>query len=83
MADAIEQELSDFEKTLYSFDYDSELYGYKTWIDVDSFVDYFILNELTCNYDAGTFPPTCTRTSAANTACVSGTLTPPVRTTKT
>lgn len=54
MADAIEQDLSDFEKTLYSFDYDSELYGYKTWIDVDSFLDYFILNELTCNYDAGT-----------------------------
>ena len=54
LADAIEQELSDFEKALYSFDYDSEFYGYETWIDVDSFVDYFILNEFTCNYDAGT-----------------------------
>ena len=54
LADAIEQELSDFEKTLYSFDYDSALYGYETWIDVQSFVDYFLLNEFTCNYDAGT-----------------------------
>lgn len=54
LADAIEQELSDFEKALYSFDYDSAFYGYKTWVDVDSFVDYFILNEFTCNYDAGT-----------------------------
>lgn len=52
--DAIEQELSDIEKALYSFDYDSAFYGYKAWIDVDSFVDYFILNEFTCNYDAGT-----------------------------
>lgn len=54
LADAIEQDLSDFEKTIYSFDYDSEIYGYRTWIDVDSFVAYFILNEFTCNYDAGT-----------------------------
>lgn len=54
MADAIEQELSDFEKTLYSYDYDSEVYGYKTWIDTLSFIDYFIINEFTCNYDAGT-----------------------------
>ncbi len=54
MADAIEQELSDFEKTIYSYDYDSYLHGYQTWIDVDSFVDYFILNEFTANYDAGT-----------------------------
>ena len=53
LADAIEQELSDFEKALYSFDYDSETYGYRTWIDTGSFVDYFIINEFTCNYDAG------------------------------
>ena len=54
MADAIEQDLSDFEKALYSFDYDSEFYGYATQVDVSSFVDYFIINEFTCNYDAGT-----------------------------
>ena len=53
MADAIEQDLSDFEKSLYSFDHDTRFYGYENWIDVDSFVDYFIINEFTQNYDAG------------------------------
>lgn len=53
LAGAIEQELSDFEKALYSFDYTSREYGYESWIDTDSFVDYFILNEFTQNYDAG------------------------------
>ena len=46
LADAIEQDFSDFEKALYSYDYDTHDYGYQNWIDVDSFVDYFILNEL-------------------------------------
>lgn len=53
MADAIEQEFSDFEKALYSFDYNTYTYGYQNWIDVNSFADYFILNEFTQNYDAG------------------------------
>ena len=49
----IELEFSAFEKALYSYDYDSEDYGYLQWIDPPSFVDYFILNEFTCNIDAG------------------------------
>ncbi len=53
MADDIEQEFSNFEKALYSYDYDSHFYGYENWIDVDSFADYFIINEFTQNYDAG------------------------------
>lgn len=53
IAENIRQDFSRFEKTIYSFDYDSKDYGYKTMIDVDSFVDYFILNEFTLNYDAG------------------------------
>lgn len=53
LADAIQQDLSDFEKALYSFDYDSPVYGFQTEIDVESFADYFILNEFTQNYDAG------------------------------
>ena len=53
MVDAIEQEFSDFEKALYSFDYNTYDYGYQNYIDVDSFVDYFIINEFTQNYDAG------------------------------
>ena len=50
---AITQDFSDFEKALYSYDYDSPKYGNSQRIDVDCFVDYFLLNELTCNYDAG------------------------------
>lgn len=53
MADAIEQDFSDFEKSLYSYDYDTDDYGYYLDIDVGSFVEYFIINEFTTNYDAG------------------------------
>lgn len=53
--EAIKNEFSLFEKTLYSYDYNNEKLGYRHYIDVDSFVDYFLINELTCNYDAGTF----------------------------
>ena len=53
MRRAIELEFSAFQKALYSYDYDSEDYGYTRWIDVPSFVDYFLINEFTCNYDAG------------------------------
>ncbi|MBR5470677.1 MAG: CotH kinase family protein [Oscillibacter sp.] len=49
----IELEFSAFEKALYSYDYDSEDYGYTQWIDIPSFVDYYILNEFVCNIDAG------------------------------
>lgn len=50
---AIEQEFSDFEKALYSYDYDTDDYGYWHNIDTGSFVDYWILNEFTSNVDAG------------------------------
>ena len=53
IAESIRQDFSKFEKTIYSFDYDNDQYGYQTMLDVDSFVDYFILNEFTTNYDAG------------------------------
>lgn len=52
---AIEQEFSDFEKALYSFDYDTDDYGYWHYIDTGSFVDYWILNEFTSNTDAGRY----------------------------
>lgn len=45
----IYDDFNNFEKTLYSFDYKE----YKKYIDVDSFIDYFIINEFTQNYDAG------------------------------
>lgn len=53
MKESIRQDFSDFEKMLYSYDYDSSKFGYKKYIDTQSFVDYFILNEFTSNYDAG------------------------------
>lgn len=49
----IKRDLNKFEKALYSYDYDSSRYGYSQYIDVDSFVDYYIINEFTQNYDAG------------------------------
>lgn len=45
----IYDDFAEFEKMLYSFDYKE----YKNYIDVDSFVDYFIINEFSQNYDAG------------------------------
>ena len=53
MARSIQLEFSDFEKALYSYDFDSKDYGYRKYIDVDNFVDYVIISEVTCNYDAG------------------------------
>lgn len=53
LADGISDDFSEFEKALYSYDYDSSKFGYEKYIDVDSFVDYFLINEFTSNYDAG------------------------------
>ena len=46
----IEEDFSRFEHSLYSFDYKE----YSKYIDVDSFVDYMIINEYFRNADAGT-----------------------------
>lgn len=51
----IQQDFSDFEKSLYSYDYDTGQYAWWEQADLQSFVDYFILNEFTCNYDVGAF----------------------------
>ena len=55
LAHQIEMDFAQFEKCLYSFDFDTEDYGYWNWIDVDSFVDYYIINEFTHNVDAGRY----------------------------
>lgn len=49
----IEQDFSDFERSLYSYDYDTDQYGYQHDIDIQSFVDYFLINEFALNYDSG------------------------------
>lgn len=48
----IEEDFSKFEKSLYSYDYADPQKGYKAYIDVQSFVDFFLINEFTLNYDA-------------------------------
>lgn len=49
----IENDISSFEKKLYSYDYDDENIGFLNDIDIDSFVNYIVLNEFFLNYDAG------------------------------
>ena len=48
----IQNQIDRFEKALYSEDW-SEFEKYRQYIDMDSFVDYFIINEFFLNYDAG------------------------------
>lgn len=48
----IQSDFSEFEKALFSYDYADAKKGYRRYIDVDSFVDYFLINEFTLNYDA-------------------------------
>lgn len=48
----IQDDISKFEKALYSFDSADKKWGYPSFIDVQSFVDYFIINEFTMNSDA-------------------------------
>lgn len=55
LTEYISRDFSRFEKALYSFDYDTARYGYQNYIHVDSFVDYFIINEVTQNTDAGLY----------------------------
>ncbi|RHR08070.1 spore coat protein CotH [Pseudoflavonifractor sp. AF19-9AC] len=51
----IEVEFAAFEKALYSYDYDTDDYGYWNYIDVDNFVNYFLINEFSLNVDAGRY----------------------------
>lgn len=49
----IENDINEFEKKLYSYDYDDDQKGYHQDIDMDSFINYVVLNEFFLNYDAG------------------------------
>lgn len=55
LVDYISKDFSKFEKALYSFDYSSNVHGYKQYIDVNSFVNYLLINEISQNTDAGMF----------------------------
>jgi len=49
----IKEDISKFEKVLYSHNFADGEKGYKQYIDMDNFVDYFIFNEVVMNRDAG------------------------------
>jgi len=48
----IEDKINKFEQVLYSDD-DDVFLTYRDYIDIDTFLDYFLINELFLNYDAG------------------------------
>lgn len=49
----ITNDISSFEKVLYGDDFADPKNGYAGYLDVGSFVDYYILNEVVMNHDAG------------------------------
>ncbi|MCQ4637261.1 CotH kinase family protein [Anaerovorax odorimutans] len=53
--DWIRDDINEIEKLLYSLDYDEWNYGYYNFIDVDSFVDYVVINEFSNNLDQGSY----------------------------
>lgn len=52
---SIELDYAVFEKSLYSYDYDTGKYAYWNWIDVDNFADFYIIQELSQNFDMGAY----------------------------
>lgn len=50
--DYITKDINNIEKSLFSYKPD-EFYKYRDYIDEESFIDYFIINEFFANYDAG------------------------------
>lgn len=47
----IEKDISSFEKMLYSYDFKDSRKGYSKYIDVDSWIDYYIIQEFLVNND--------------------------------
>ncbi|MBN1466697.1 CotH kinase family protein [candidate division KSB1 bacterium] len=48
----IQNYINDFEDMMASADYDDPLTGYPAWIDVDSFIDFFLVSEISKNIDS-------------------------------
>ncbi|MGM0379021.1 MAG: CotH kinase family protein [Bacillota bacterium] len=48
-------DINKFEKALYSKQFKNPVLGYKKYIDIDSFINYFIINEFSMNIDACCF----------------------------
>ena len=49
----IQKDISEFEQVLYGKNFSDKRFGYQAYIDMDNWVDYFIINEFSMNYDAG------------------------------
>lgn len=49
----IQKDISEFEQVLYGENFSDKRLGYQAYIDMDNWVDYFIINEFAMNYDAG------------------------------
>lgn len=49
----ITKDISNFEEVLYGDDFADTRNGYIKYLNVDNFVDYYVLNEVVMNYDAG------------------------------
>ncbi len=47
----IKNSITQFETVMYRPDYDDPVSGYENYIDVNSFIDFFILNEISKNVD--------------------------------
>ena len=52
-AEYVRQDIGRFEKALYSLDYDEPGRSYREYIDVQSFIDFYLLNEFSMNVDGG------------------------------
>lgn len=50
--DYITMDFSRFEKALFSYDYNDPEKGWRQYIDAQSFIDFFLINEFLLNYDA-------------------------------
>ncbi|MGL5328283.1 MAG: CotH kinase family protein [Peptostreptococcaceae bacterium] len=53
--DYISRFINEFERVLYSDKFNDPVVGYEKYIDVDSFVDFYIINEFFYNTDAGLY----------------------------
>ena len=49
----ITKDISEFEQALYGNNFSDKRIGYQAYINMDNWVDYFIINEFAMNYDAG------------------------------
>ena len=49
----VTNDISKFEEVLYGENFADPVYGYAKYIDIDSFVDYYVFNEVFMNNDAG------------------------------